>query len=97
MSSCWTLKELMLTVLCPHDVQRAITPSISLPSHGSLPLPNTELWKQRSMPSAAGARHPYGSSPDSIEPSVCNPHGSCTACPAPVADQLQSCLRSFET
>ncbi len=76
----------MLTVLCRHDVQRAITPSISMPSHGSMPLPNSELWKQRSMPPAVGAGHPYGSSPDSIGPSVCMQHRSCTICPAPLVN-----------
>ena len=45
-----------------------MTPSTSLPSHGSLPLPKGDLWKQRSVLHPAG--HPYGSSPDSVEPSV---------------------------
>ena len=51
-------------------LQRVMTPSTSLPSHGSLPVPNSELRKQRSVPHPAGMGHPYGSSPDSIEPSV---------------------------
>ena len=36
-------QTLVLTVLSCPAAQRAITPSVSMPSHGSLPLSNSEL------------------------------------------------------
>ena len=69
--TCSIYDSLLLIMPWIDALQRVMTPSVSLPSQRSLPVPTgSELWKQRSMPPSVGMGHPYGSSPDSLEPSV---------------------------